>query len=191
MARIYRRDSRGRFAGGGGASTSARRAIRSKAGASVTADRLKRNAATGTAKPKGTISRRAYSRSIDQFSREMRSMKGAKPGPIVKRVSPTLKQQARSLGVASRGARKAPTVIRDNVFATSAPRGTIPKKDPGAAIPKSMKQRRTASADQSLTRKPKRSKSDAAKAKAAKLTQVPRRGTIGLRPLPNRIRRPL
>lgn len=133
MARRYARDSRGRFASGGGAS--GRRALRAKAGTSVTAARLQRNAATGTAKPAGTVSGRRYGRSVDQFSRETAAMMGRKLGAKVKRRNPTLQQQAKAAGLRQVKPRTTSRrALQEDTFTTSAPRGTIPKRNPSAAI---------------------------------------------------------
>lgn len=165
MARTYKRDSRGRFSGGGG--SSARRSLRAKAGTSATSPRLKRNPASGTAKPSGTVSGTRYGRSVDQFSREMQAMSGRKIGAKVKQRPATLKEQARQAGIKPRGTRTtAPRAFRDTKFTTSAPTGTIPRRNPSAAIPASMKQRRTLTAD-TASRTVRRSKAAAAKAAAA------------------------
>lgn len=165
MARTYKRDSRGRFSGGGG--SSARRGLRAKAGTSATSPRLKRNPASGTAKPSGTVSGTRYGRSVDQFSREMQAMSGRKIGAKVKQRPATPKEQARQAGIKPRGTRTtAPRAFRDTKFTTSAPTGTIPRRNPGAAIPASMKQRRTLTAE-AASRPARRSKAAAAKAAAA------------------------
>jgi hypothetical protein len=133
MARRYARDSRGRFSSGGGAA--GRRTLRAKVGTSVTAPRLRRNAVSGTAKPRGTISGTRFGRSVDQFSRETAAMMGRAIKPKVARVSPTLKQQAKAAGLRTVNPRTTSRrVLRDNTFLTSAPRGTIPKRNPSAAI---------------------------------------------------------
>lgn len=165
MARRYARDSRGRFAAGG--SSSARRQLRSQAGTSAASPRLQRNPASGTAKPSGTISGTRYGRSVDQFSREMQAMAGRKIGPKVKQRAASLSEQAAQAGLRSRGTRTtAAKALRDSTFTTSAPKGTIPKRNPSAAIFSSMSQRRTASGAASSGPR-RRSKADAAKAQAA------------------------
>lgn len=165
MARRYRRDKSGRFASGGG--SSGRRQLRSQAGTSATSNRLQRSPASGTAKPAGTISGSRYGRSVDQFSREMQSMTGRKINAKVKQRPASLKEQAAQAGIKPRGTRTtAPRTMRDANFVTSAPAGTIPKRDPAAAIPSSMKQRRTLTPATS-TRQPRRSMASVAKADAA------------------------
>jgi len=165
MARTYKRDSRGRFSGGGG--SSARRQLRAKVGTSAASPRLQRNPASGTAKPAGTVSGTRYGRSVDQFSREMQSMAGRKIGAKVKQRPTTLKERARQAGIKPRGTRTtAPRAFRDAKFTTSAPAGTIPRRNPGAAIPASMKQRRTLMTE-TTSRPPRRSKAAAVKAAAA------------------------
>jgi len=165
MARRYIRDKRGRFASGGG--SSGRRQLRSKAGTSAASPRLERKPVSGTAKPSGTISGTRYGRSVDQFSREMQSMVGRKIGAKVKQRPATLSEQAKQAGIRSTSTRThAPRTMRDATFTTSAPRGTIPKSNPGAALTRSDSGRRTLSAAAS-TRRPIRSAVTAAKAAAA------------------------
>jgi hypothetical protein len=167
MARAYKRDSRGRFAGGG--SAAGRRQLRAKVGGSVTAGRLKRNAATGTAKPSGTVSGTRMGRSVDQFSREMRAMTGRNLAAKVKSVKPSLRQQAKAAGLRT-GNRKAGSnrLLQDGTFVSSAPKGTIPRRDPSAAISPSDSTRRTLKrVDGAAGRSPRRSKATAARAAAA------------------------
>lgn len=164
MARTYRRDSKGRFAGGGSAST--RRGLRAKAGTSATTPRLYRNPASGTAKPRGTVSGSRLGRSKDQFSRETQAMMGRKIGPKISRRTPTLRQQAKAAGFRAVTPRSSTTrALRDNIFVTSAPRGTIPKRDPGAAI--TTRERRTLSGADDSGRRGRRSKATAARAAQA------------------------
>lgn len=169
MARTYRRDGRGRFAGGGGGggSASTRRGLRARAGTSATSPVLRRNPVSGTAKPRGTISGSRLGRSKDQFSRETQQMMGRKIGPKVARRAPTLRQQARAAGLRTVNRRTSTTkALRDNAFITSAPRGTIPKRDPGAAIT-SRAGRRTLSGANDSSRRGRRSKATAARAAQA------------------------
>jgi hypothetical protein len=133
MARTYQRDANGRFAGGG--SSSGRRRVRAKAGGSVTSPRLRRNGISGTAKPGGTISGTRLGRSVDQFSRETAAMMGRSIGPKVKRQAPSLRQQVKAAGLRTVNPRTTSRrALQENSFTTSAPRGTIPKRDPAAAI---------------------------------------------------------
>ena len=133
MARTYKRDGRGRFAGGGG--SSGRAQLRAKLGTSASSPVLKRNAATGTAKPKGTVSGSRFGRSVDQFSRESQVAMGRKLGAKVKREAPSLQRQAKAAGLRRAGIKAAPARrLQENTFGTSAPRGTIPKRDPSMAI---------------------------------------------------------
>lgn len=165
MARTYKRDSKGRFAGGGGAAR--RRQVRAKAGTSAASPRLQRNPVSGTAKPPGTISGTKYGRSVDQFSREAQSMMGRKIGPKVKQRASTLKERAAQAGLKNAGRRTtAPRTLRDVNFGTSAPKGTIPKSDPSSSIGRSIGGRRTL-IPASTTRPPRRSKAAAVKAAAA------------------------
>lgn len=186
MARSYKRDQLGRFAAGGG--SSGRRQLRSQVGTSAASARLQRNPISGTAKPAGTVSGTRYGRSVDQFSREMQTMSGRKINAKVKQRPTTLKEQAAQAGIKPRGTRTtAPRTMRDANFVTSAPIGTIPKRNPSAAIPSSMKQRRTVTATAS-TRQPQRSK--AAAAKAEKADGIMARGEFKQLPRQrNRIRR--
>jgi len=97
----------------------------------------------------------------------MQAMSGRKIGAKVKQRPATLKEQARQAGIKPRGTRTtAPRAFRDTKFTTSAPTGTVPRRNPGAAIPASMKQRRTLTAD-IASRPARRSKAAAAKAAAA------------------------
>lgn len=164
MARVYRRDDRGRFASGGSASV--RRGLRAKAGTSATAPRLYRNPASGTAKPSGTIAGSRLGRSKDQFSRETQQMMGRRIGPKVSQRAASLRQQARAAGFRAVNRRTGTTrALRDSVFVSSAPRGTIPRRDPSAAITSSDGRRTLASA--AGAGRLRRSKATAARASAA------------------------
>jgi hypothetical protein len=133
MARSYRRDANGRFSSGGGAP--GRLSLRQKAGTSVTSPRLRKGRTGGTAKPKGTISGTRFGRSVDQFARETSAAMGRTPKTRYSRQAPTLAQSARAAGLRTITPRTSSRrVLRENSFTSSAPRGTIPKRDPGMAI---------------------------------------------------------
>lgn len=69
MARTYRRDKLGRFAGNGNTSASARRALQTKTGALRSRRRVKPR--PGNSRPMAsTISQNPYQRQVDNFARE-------------------------------------------------------------------------------------------------------------------------
>jgi hypothetical protein len=117
MARTYRRDSLGRFAGGGGSPRQRAESLRfstrperrrTSQQPAFKGQILKAGPGRGTAKPKGTISGTAAGRSRDQFVRDMGGPRGA-VAKTVRRAAP-FRMRARS---------------GDGWERSSAPRGTI------------------------------------------------------------------
>ena len=120
-SRTYRRDSKGRFAGGGSPQSRAaalrRRTLPVVAGGlrqpRFPGHLLKAGAAQGTAKPRGTLSGTTAGRQRDQFVREMGGPRGAK----VRRVNRTAPARFRAFS--------------GSWERSTAPRGTISKSKTG------------------------------------------------------------
>lgn len=119
MARTYRRDSLGRFAGGGGSTRQRAAALRARTTPEQTRSSrqpafrgqlLKASVTKGTARPAGTIAGTALGRQRSQFGQEMAAMGMRGKGPQ------RLRRQAGSTARAR---------TADGWQRSSAPRGTI------------------------------------------------------------------